>query len=79
MSEERSEAVGLEPHFEDVQAHYDLSDEFFKLFPKVFHAYFCRKRTLPIVTKVRGSLAAAKAQGSRIGVRTLSANGGEGA
>ncbi|MDT5222683.1 MAG: cyclopropane-fatty-acyl-phospholipid synthase [Mycobacterium sp.] len=41
MSEERSEAVGLEPHFEDVQAHYDLSDEFFKIFLDPTRTYSC--------------------------------------
>jgi cyclopropane-fatty-acyl-phospholipid synthase len=41
VSEERSEAVGLEPHFEDVQAHYDLSDEFFKLFLDPTRTYSC--------------------------------------
>ena len=41
MSEKRSEAVGLEPHFEDVQAHYDLSDEFFKIFLDPTRTYSC--------------------------------------
>jgi cyclopropane-fatty-acyl-phospholipid synthase len=41
VSEERSEAVGLEPHFEDVQAHYDLSDEFFKIFLDPTRTYSC--------------------------------------
>ncbi|HVQ99660.1 MAG TPA: hypothetical protein VMS16_12800, partial [Mycobacterium sp.] len=26
------EATGLRPHFEDVQSHYDLSDDFYRLF-----------------------------------------------
>src|SRR5262245_21102643 len=29
LPENRSETVSLKPHFDDVQAHYDLSDEFF--------------------------------------------------
>jgi cyclopropane-fatty-acyl-phospholipid synthase len=41
VSEKRSEAVGLEPHFEDVQAHYDLSDEFFKIFLDPTRTYSC--------------------------------------
>ena len=41
MSEKRSEAGGLEPHFEDVQAHYDLSDEFFKIFLDPTRTYSC--------------------------------------
>src|SRR5207248_8325161 len=32
---------GLEPHFEAVQAHYDLSDEFFRLFLDPTQTYSC--------------------------------------
>ena len=32
---------GLKPHFEDVQAHYDLSDEFFRLFLDPSQTYSC--------------------------------------
>jgi cyclopropane-fatty-acyl-phospholipid synthase len=32
---------GLEPHFEDVQAHYDLSDDFFRLFLDPTQTYSC--------------------------------------
>jgi cyclopropane-fatty-acyl-phospholipid synthase len=31
----------LTPHFEDVQAHYDLSDEFFRLFLDPTQTYSC--------------------------------------
>src|SRR6185312_12007341 len=31
----------LEPHFEDVQAHYDLSNEFFQLFLDPTQTYSC--------------------------------------
>lgn len=31
----------LEPHFDDVQAHYDLSDEFFRLFLDPSQTYSC--------------------------------------
>src|SRR6476646_8993346 len=31
----------LKPHFEDVQAHYDLSDEFFELFLDPTRTYSC--------------------------------------
>ncbi|OBK10011.1 cyclopropane mycolic acid synthase family methyltransferase [Mycobacterium asiaticum] len=41
MPEKQSEPAGLEPHFEDVQAHYDLSDEFFKLFLDPTRTYSC--------------------------------------
>jgi cyclopropane-fatty-acyl-phospholipid synthase len=41
LPEKPSEAVSLEPHFEDVQAHYDLSDEFFELFLDPTRTYSC--------------------------------------
>src|SRR6185437_4871749 len=31
----------LKPHFEDVQAHYDLSDDFFRLFLDPTQTYSC--------------------------------------
>ena len=31
----------LQPHFEDVQAHYDLSDDFFGLFQDPTRTYSC--------------------------------------
>src|ERR1700753_1675034 len=34
-------AEKLRPHFEDVQAHYDLSDEFFRLFLDASQTYSC--------------------------------------
>ena len=33
--------AGLKPHFEDVQAHYDLSDDFFWLFLDPTQTYSC--------------------------------------
>jgi len=41
LPEKPREAVSLEPHFEDVQAHYDLSDEFFELFLDPTRTYSC--------------------------------------
>ena len=41
MSSTESKNSGLEPHFEDVQAHYDLSDEFFALFLDPTRTYSC--------------------------------------
>ncbi len=41
MPEKSSDAQGLTPHFEDVQAHYDLSDEFFRLFLDPTQTYSC--------------------------------------
>ena len=41
MPETTSDAQNLKPHFEDVQAHYDLSDEFFRLFLDPTQTYSC--------------------------------------
>ncbi len=45
-------AENLSPHFEEVQAHYDLSDDFFRLFldPTMTYscAYFDRQRDIPL-------------------------------
>jgi cyclopropane-fatty-acyl-phospholipid synthase len=35
------DSTGLTPHFEDVQAHYDLSDDFFRLFLDPTQTYSC--------------------------------------
>ncbi|MCV7410121.1 SAM-dependent methyltransferase [Mycobacterium florentinum] len=41
MSDGTDTADGLTPHFEDVQAHYDLSDDFFRLFLDRTQMYTC--------------------------------------
>ena len=41
MSETKSDNQDLTPHFEDVQAHYDLSDDFFRLFLDPTQTYSC--------------------------------------
>jgi cyclopropane-fatty-acyl-phospholipid synthase len=41
LPEKRSETVSLEPYFDDVQAHYDLSDDFFRLFLDPTQTYSC--------------------------------------
>ena len=41
MPETSNDAQGLTPHFEDVQAHYDLSDDFFRLFLDPTQTYSC--------------------------------------
>lgn len=41
MSDKPGDAVSLEPYFEDVQAHYDLSDDFFALFLDPTRTYSC--------------------------------------
>jgi len=41
LPESTNDADGLKPHFEDVQSHYDLSDEFFRLFLDPTQTYSC--------------------------------------
>lgn len=41
MPEDQNKSGTLEPHFEDVQAHYDLSDEFFRIFLDPTRTYSC--------------------------------------
>ena len=41
MPETTSDTQALKPHFEDVQSHYDLSDEFFRLFLDPTQTYSC--------------------------------------
>ena len=41
MPDTKNDDQGLKPHFEDVQAHYDLSDDFFRLFLDPTQTYSC--------------------------------------
>jgi cyclopropane-fatty-acyl-phospholipid synthase len=41
LPETSSDTKRLQPHFEDVQAHYDLSDDFFRLFLDPTQTYSC--------------------------------------
>jgi cyclopropane-fatty-acyl-phospholipid synthase len=41
LPETPSDNQGLKPHFEDVQSHYDLSDDFFRLFLDPTQTYSC--------------------------------------
>ncbi len=41
MPETQTGSPDLEPHFDDVQAHYDLSDDFFRLFLDPSQTYSC--------------------------------------
>lgn len=41
MPETTSGSADLQPHFEDVQAHYDLSDDFYRLFLDPTQTYSC--------------------------------------
>jgi len=41
LPETTSDSQNLKPHFDDVQAHYDLSDDFFRLFLDPTQTYSC--------------------------------------
>lgn len=41
MTDMKSGSTGMRPHFEEIQAHYDLSDEFFGLFQDSSRTYSC--------------------------------------
>ncbi|BDX32038.1 cyclopropane-fatty-acyl-phospholipid synthase [Mycobacterium antarcticum] len=41
MPETKNDTKNLKPHFDDVQAHYDLSDDFFRLFLDPTQTYSC--------------------------------------
>ena len=38
---EVSDTMDMRPHFEEIQAHYDLSDDFFGLFQDPTRKYSC--------------------------------------
>jgi hydroxy mycolic acid synthase MmaA4 len=47
----------LKPHFEDIQAHYDLSDDFFGVFQDPTRKYSCAYFTGPTVTLSEAQIA----------------------
>jgi cyclopropane-fatty-acyl-phospholipid synthase len=47
----------MRPHFEDIQAHYDLSDDFFGLFQDATRKYSCAYFTGPEVTLEQAQVA----------------------
>jgi cyclopropane-fatty-acyl-phospholipid synthase len=47
---EASDTKDMRPHFEDIQAHYDLSDDFFGLFQDPTRKYSCAYFTGPNAT-----------------------------
>jgi cyclopropane-fatty-acyl-phospholipid synthase len=54
---ETSGTNDLRPHFEDIQAHYDLSDDFFGLFQDPTRKYSCAYFTGPDVTLSEAQIA----------------------
>jgi len=57
MSENSTGTRDLEPHFEDIQAHYDLSDDFFGVFQDPTRKYSCAYFTGPDVTLSEAQIA----------------------
>ncbi len=55
MSDTKS--TDMRPHFEDIQAHYDLSDDFFGLFQDPTRKYSCAYFTGPNVTLEEAQIA----------------------
>ncbi|MEW5812420.1 MAG: cyclopropane mycolic acid synthase family methyltransferase [Actinomycetota bacterium] len=57
MSDHSTGTKDLTPHFEDIQAHYDLSDDFFGVFQDPTRKYSCAYYTGPNVTLSEAQIA----------------------
>src|ERR1700710_2956485 len=57
MSDNSTGTKDLEPHFEDIQAHYDLSDDFFGVFQDPTRKYSCAYFTGPNATLSEAQIA----------------------
>jgi len=57
MSDNSTGTKDLRPHFEDIQAHYDLSDDFFGVFQDPTRKYSCAYFTGPDVTLSQAQVA----------------------
>ena len=57
MADKTATTEDMRPHFEDIQAHYDLSDEFFGLFQDPTRKYSCAYFTGPDVTLEQAQIA----------------------
>ena len=57
MSDTTTGTKDLTPHFEDIQAHYDLSDDFFGVFQDPTRKYSCAYFTGPTVTLSEAQVA----------------------
>jgi cyclopropane-fatty-acyl-phospholipid synthase len=57
MAEKSSTSTEMRPHFEDIQAHYDLSDDFFGLFQDPTRKYSCAYFTGPDDTLEEAQIA----------------------
>src|SRR5882757_2043679 len=82
MSENSTGTRDLEPHFEDIQAHYDLSDDFFGVFQDPTRKYSCAFFTGPDATLSEAQIANVDQHLNRVDLkpgRTLLEVGGGGA
>jgi cyclopropane-fatty-acyl-phospholipid synthase len=57
MSDNSTDVADMRPHFEDIQAHYDLSDDFFGLFQDDTRKYSCAYFTGPKVSMAEAQIA----------------------
>lgn len=57
MSDNSTGTKVMRPHFEEIQAHYDLSDDFFGLFQDATRKYSCAYFTGPDVTLEQAQIA----------------------
>jgi cyclopropane-fatty-acyl-phospholipid synthase len=57
MSDKPSGTKDMRPHFEDIQAHYDISDEFFGLFQDPSRTYSCAYFEPPDLTLEQAQMA----------------------
>ena len=71
MSDNSTGTKDMRPHFEDIQAHYDLSDDFFGVFQDPTRKYSCAYFTGPNVTL---SLLNVSATGNTLKVDGVNAN-----
>ena len=54
---EATETKDMRPHFEEIQAHYDLSDDFFGVFQDPTRKYSCAYFTKPDATLSEAQIA----------------------
>ncbi len=57
MFDNSTGTADMRPHFEDIQAHYDLSDDFFGVFQDPTRKYSCAFFTGPNVTLSEAQIA----------------------
>lgn len=69
MSKTEAGQPSMRPHFEDIQAHYDLSDDFFGLFQDPTRKYSCAYFTSPNATLSEAQIANVDLNLDKLGLR----------